>query len=151
MFTNWLLFLVYNVPDIVFVIYPQKQESAMNQHVLLSQAYGLILVTSRTKFSLHITNIIYSQEFTLNLIYVSKLCKYLHLVAKFTPDHYYLQNMKSIKMIGLTNQMNGLYKFMLDTRPSTPIQHTSLVSFSHKHVDTIHKFSFLSIIPYNSL
>lgn len=62
--------------------------------------------------------------------------------------------MNSMKMIGLVNQVNDLYKFMMNTKPSiisTPLQHASLESFPHKHVNTTHNFPFLSIIPYNSL
>lgn len=65
--------------------------------------------------------------------------------------------MKSMKMIGLTNQVNGLYKSITDTRPTTttttttPLQHTSLVPFPHKHVNITHIFPFLSIISYESI
>lgn len=46
---------------------------------------------------------------------------------------------------------------MTDTRPTTttttttPVQHTSLVPFPHKHVNITHIFPFLSIISYESI
>lgn len=57
-------------------------------------------------------------------------------------------------MVGLTNQVNGLYKLTMNiktTTVTTQLQHASLVHCPYKHVSTTHNFSFFSIIPYNSI
>lgn len=63
---------------------------------------------------LYITNVLYSNEFKLNLIYVSKLYQSLNLSVKFTYNHCYFQDIKSLKMISFDNQVNGLYKLMMN-------------------------------------
>lgn len=53
-------------------------------------------------------NIIYSYKFKLNLIFMSKLCQSLTCSLKFIIDHCSVNYMKSLRKIGLNNQVNGL-------------------------------------------
>lgn len=60
-----------------------------------------------------------------------KLWQSLNLSSKFIVNQCYSQDMKSLKMVGLINQVNGLYTFMIDTKPTpTNPHHQSNYSIS---------------------
>lgn len=52
---------------------------------------------------------IYSPNFNLNLISVAKLCNSLSCTNQFSFDKCLIQDKRSMRMIGLTNQVDSLY------------------------------------------
>ncbi|PNX73342.1 peptide transporter PTR2, partial [Trifolium pratense] len=60
--------------------------------------------------TLSLTHVLYSPVFNLNLISVSKLCQSLDCLILFNGDNCALQDVKSKKMIGLGEHVDGLYK-----------------------------------------
>ena len=59
-------------------------------------------------------NVLYTPDFSLNLMSVSKMCQYLNCKLSFHADQCYIQDVKSQRMIGLASQVEGLYKLVLD-------------------------------------
>jgi hypothetical protein len=63
---------------------------------------------------LYITHVLYSPEFRLNLIFVSKLCANLSCCVEFSSHKCVIQDVTSKKMIGLGDQANGLYRLVVN-------------------------------------
>jgi len=103
----------------------------------------------------HLENVLYSPLFTMNLISISKLCESLNCHAIFHNKKCLLQDLHSQKMIGLGEQIEGLYRLVLDsfnkplcnslsvnnistdpnlTIPSSPLWHFRLGHASHKRL-----------------
>jgi len=86
----------------------------------------------------HITNVLYSPHFKVNLISVSKLIHVLSYQVNFVLDKCVIQDMKSQKMIGLGSLCDGLYR--LDTascsQESAVSSSTSHKSSSRSHVSS---------------
>jgi len=59
----------------------------------------------------HLTNVLYSPSFKLNFISVAKFCQSLSSNVQFSFDKCIIQDQISMKMIGLANKMDDLYKF----------------------------------------
>jgi hypothetical protein len=74
--------------------------------VVLNQA-GTIVFSPQ----FYLTNVLYSPTFKLNLMSVAKVCQSLSCVFHFSDNQCLIQDMKSLKMIGLASQQDGLYKF----------------------------------------
>jgi len=66
-------------------------------------------VSFNSKF--HLTHVLYSPHFTLNLISVAKCCDSLTCFFHFSLEKCLIQDQQSLKMIGLAKQMDGLCKF----------------------------------------
>jgi len=66
----------------------------------------------------HITNVLYSPHFQVNLISVSKLCKLMTYKFYFVNDICTIQDVKSQKMIGLGDLYDGLYRLRHPTPSS---------------------------------
>jgi hypothetical protein len=82
-------------------------------HVTLPNGTAIIVHYAGTAvFSphFHITDVLYSPHFRVNLISVSKLCDVLSYQVNFLPDKCVIQDMKSQKMIGLGSVCDGLYR-----------------------------------------
>ncbi|GAU31820.1 hypothetical protein TSUD_58210 [Trifolium subterraneum] len=77
-----------------------------NGHSVIVQYAGNIQFSE----SLYLTDVLYSPEFHLNLISVSKLCKNLNCSIQFFDHKCLLQDMITKKMIGLGDQVDGLYR-----------------------------------------
>jgi len=58
----------------------------------------------------HITHVLLSPQFKVNLISVSKLCKSLSCIVHFHTDRCLIQDLTSHKMIGLGELHDGLYR-----------------------------------------
>jgi len=73
----------------------------------------------------HLTHVLYSPNFHLNLISVFKICETLSCSLNFTSDQCIIQDNLSLKTIGFAKQLNDLYKYL------PPVASSSLVpSFS---------------------
>jgi hypothetical protein len=82
----------------------------------------------------YLENVLYSSSFTMNLIYISKICESLNCYANFHDKKCLLQDLHSQKMIGLGEQIEGLYKLDLDSfnKPlcnSVSVNHISTHTF----------------------
>jgi hypothetical protein len=76
---------------------------------------------------LYITNVLYSPEFRLNLISVSKLCTHLSCFVEFSSHQCVIQDVTSKKTIGLGDQANGLYRLVVNgIHPTIPILDSQL-------------------------
>jgi len=69
----------------------------------------------------HISHVLYSPSFKVNLISVSKICQYLYYHINFFPDKCVIQDVKTHKMIGLGNLCDGIYR-LLSSTPASPLQ-----------------------------
>lgn len=61
----------------------------------------------------YLNHVLFAPDFNLNLISISKLCKYLKYFVVFSIDQCILQEMNTKRMIGLVSKENGLYKLHL--------------------------------------
>ena len=59
----------------------------------------------------YLTNVLYSPHFKLNLMSVAKVCESLSCVFQFSLNQCIIQDSTTLKMTGLANQQDGLYKF----------------------------------------
>jgi hypothetical protein len=62
---------------------------------------------------LYLDNVLFSPHFNFNLISISKVCESLNCHANFHNKKCFLQDLHSQKMIGLGNQIEGLYRLDL--------------------------------------
>ena len=60
-----------------------------------------------------LTDVLYVPQFKFNLISVSALTKTSTLIVKFFPGHCFIQDNKSLKVIGKGSQIADLYVFIL--------------------------------------
>ncbi|KAI5413228.1 hypothetical protein KIW84_057729 [Lathyrus oleraceus] len=77
-----------------------------NGSVVLAKHAGTI------QFSPHlqINNVLYTPDFSLNLVSVSKLCQSTNCKFIFSANDCFIQDVKTKKMIGSANQVEGLYR-----------------------------------------
>jgi hypothetical protein len=61
--------------------------------------------------SLVLTNVLCIATFHINLISVRRLCKTLHCLIIFSSEFCIIQDLYSMKMIGMGIEQDGLYKF----------------------------------------
>lgn len=92
-------------------------------------------VTFTTQF--YLNNVLYSPLFHVNLIPVVKHCQSLSCVLHFSLDKCLIHDQTSLKMIGLANQVDSLYKYI----PPPSVGHRNFTSSFNKACN----FSFQSI------
>jgi hypothetical protein len=63
---------------------------------------------------LHVTHVLYSPDFKLNLLSVAKLCNSLSCTVRFTPSNCLIQDLISKRTIGLGDQVDHLYHLQID-------------------------------------
>jgi hypothetical protein len=78
----------------------------------------------------YLNNVLYSSSFKLNLMSVAKVCESLSCFFKFSPDQCIIQDSKSLKMIGLASQQDGLYKFHASSVSANKVQASLALSVS---------------------
>jgi hypothetical protein len=86
-------------------------------HVNLPNGNSLVVsYAGNVHFSphLYITNVLYSSDFRLNLISVSKLCTNLSCTVKFSTSNCVTQEVTSKRTIGLGDQADGLYRLVVN-------------------------------------
>lgn len=73
--------------------------------------FTMVHYAGNVRFSpiLYLNHVLYAPDFSLNLIYNSKLCHNLKCSATFSVDQCVLQELNSMRMIGLGSEENGLY------------------------------------------
>ena len=104
----------------------------------------------------HITHVLYSPSFKVNLISVSKICQSLPYHVHFLLNTYVIQDVKTQKMICLGNHCDGLYRLHL-TAPTSPQAHymSSVVSPSNKvslqSCNSVSTNNHVSSIPSNAI
>jgi len=78
---------------------------------LPNETYVLVQYAGTIQFSpqCYLDNVLYSPLFNLNLISISKLCESLNCHAIFHNKKCFLQDLHCQKMIGLCDQIEGLY------------------------------------------
>jgi len=104
----------------------------------------------------HITHVLYSPVFKVNLISVSKICQSLPYHVHFLLNTCVIQDVKTQKMIGLGNLCDGLYRLHPST-PAPPQAHfiSSVVSSSNKvslqSCNSVSSGNHVSSIPSNAI
>lgn len=79
--------------------------------------------------SLYLINVLYSFAFNLNLISISKLYKSISCFVQFSTDSCIIQDLNTRKMIGLGDNLNGLYRLVVHVDSS---KSSSFTSFNKK-------------------
>jgi len=108
----------------------------------------------------YLDSVLYSPSFNLNLISISKICISLQCFATFHDNKCLLQDLHSQNMIGLGDQVEGLYRLVLDfsafrlhntfsvnhvstnknfTIPSSTLWHFRLAHVSHNRLSHMSK------------
>jgi len=105
-------------------IKPVKVTLPNGQSLIVTFA-GTVSFTSQ----FHLHHVLYSPHFHLNLISVAKICDSLSCSLHFSLNECVIQDNFSMKMIGLTKQVNGLYHYF----PPAPTSHLAS-SFSPNKV-----------------
>ncbi|XP_058774998.1 uncharacterized protein LOC131649251 [Vicia villosa] len=102
-----------------------------NGSVVLAKHAGTI------QFSPHLQlhNVLFTPEFSLNLVSVSKLCQSTNCNFIFSANDCYIQDVKTKKMIGLANQVEGLYRLKTSIDLITAETSISSISSSKPHAD----------------
>lgn len=100
----------------------------------------------------HITHVLYSPSFKVNLISVSKICQSLPYHVHFLLNTCVIQDVKTQKMIGLGNLCDGLYR-LHPFAPATPQAHfiSSAVSPANKMSCNSVSSNNISSIPSNAI
>nr|ABD32757.1 Integrase, catalytic region [Medicago truncatula] len=80
-----------------------------NKTTVLVQYAGNVSFSS----SLYLTNVLYCPTFNLNLISVSKMCKSLSCFVNFSTDSCIIQELSTKRMIGLGENIHGLYRLVV--------------------------------------
>ncbi|KAK2387257.1 putative mitochondrial protein [Trifolium repens] len=96
--------------------------------------------------TLSITNVLYSPIFTLNLISISKLCQSLACSIMFTENVCTLQDVKSKRMIGLGDLVNGLYHLKVSQSFLASQASLNSLTVSANNVDVNHQTIPMSAI-----
>ena len=100
------------VPLWIYYILFIKLNQCMLLYLMVLLWLSIMLALLFLSPHFHITNVLYSPHFKVNLILVSKL-NILSCHVDFLPDMCLIQDLKSQKMIGLGSVCDGLYR--LDT------------------------------------
>jgi len=61
-------------------------------------------------------NVLFLPNFSLNLIYVFKLCHHSNCIVFFFGSQCLIQDSMSKRMIGMAKQKDGLYKLLVDAK-----------------------------------
>ena len=77
-----------------------------------------------------IYNVLYVPDFHFNLVSISKLISTLHYTLIFSDDFCKIQEVSSLKMIGLAKLKEGLYHLVVSKERQLPLPNTSLVNTS---------------------
>ena len=87
-----------------------------------------VTLTGDVHISYHLilTDVLYVPQFKFNLISVSALTKTSTLTVTFFPGHYFIQNNKSLNVIGKGSQIADLYVFHPSHLSTTFINNGSL-------------------------
>lgn len=103
-----------------------------NGSVVIAKHAGTI------QFSPHlqINNVLYTPDFSLNLVSVSKLCQSTNCKFIFSANDCFIQDVKMKKMIGSANQVEGLYRLRTDLDSIPAETSISSISSSKPHVET---------------
>lgn len=103
-----------------------------NGSVVIAKHAGTI------QFSPHlqINNVLYTPDFSLNLVSVSKLCQSTNCKFIFYANDCFIQDVKTKKMIGSANQVEGLYRLRTDLDSIPAETSISSISSSKPHVGT---------------
>jgi hypothetical protein len=67
-----------------------------------------------------ISGVLYVPSFNVNLISVSLLCDVAQCIVRFTDTYGYVQEQKSLKMIGLAEKKDGLYHLIQSDKSQIP-------------------------------
>jgi hypothetical protein len=100
--------------------------SLPNGASILVQHAGTVCLTDK----ITINNVLYSSDFTINLISISKMCHSLNCSVQFVSNQCIIQDTTSQKMIGLGDRVNGLYRLVLP-KPSYTTTAPSNLPLSH--------------------
>jgi len=90
----------------------------LTQNLLIYlMVFVLVQYAGTIHFSPHfqLDNVMYARLFNMNLISISKLCQSLNCYATFHNNKCFLHDLHSQKMIGLGDQIEGLYRLALDS------------------------------------
>jgi hypothetical protein len=97
------------------------------------------------KISLH--NVLYSPNFTINLISISKICQSLKCCVHFVSNKCIIQDTTSQKMIGLGDRINGLYRLIIPkSNISSAAKHHTIFSHSVSNNNHVTSCNFNSTI-----
>jgi hypothetical protein len=100
--------------------------SLPNGASILVHNAGTVCLTDK----ITLDNVLYSSDFTINLISISKMCHFLNCSVQFVSNQCIIQDTTSQQMIGLGDRVNGLYRLVLP-KPSLTATATSHLPFSH--------------------
>ncbi|CAN1298120.1 Retrovirus-related Pol polyprotein from transposon RE2 [Linum perenne] len=78
---------------------------------------GIIRITEH----IILTDVMVIPSFSFNMLSVSKLTETISCTLKFTSSHCLIQDTSSLRMIGIADQIRGLYCF---TQPMSPVVHS---------------------------
>ena len=86
--------------------------------------------------SLVLYNVLYLPSFSFNLVSVTKLASQLHCILKFTDKSYDIQDLTSLKRIGLAEAVDGLY--VMNCPDSTLLPHPASTCMCTSIIDRWH-------------
>ena len=86
--------------------------------------------TVRFSHSLILHNVLYVLEFSFNLISISQLISTLHCNLTFSNNFCTIQDMKSLRMIGLAKLKEGLYHLIVNKEEGHSPHNSSFIKFS---------------------
>jgi len=93
---------------------------------LPNKSYVLVQYVGNVSFSptLYLTNVLYCPNFNLNLISVSKMCTSLSYFVNFSTDCCIIQDLSTKRMIGLGENLNGLYRLVVSANSFKSSSHS---------------------------
>lgn len=105
-----------------------------NGSIIVAKLAGTICFSPH----LHLSNVLYTSEFPLTLLSVSKLCQSLNCTFQFSDNKCFIQDVNTKRMIGLAIVVEGLYRIVKDhgclaaeaRSPNTTISSISLPNTS---------------------
>jgi len=96
---------------------------------------------------LHISHVLYSPMFKMNLIYVSKLCASISYHVIFSDSTCMIQDIKCHQMIGLGELVNGLYKLKVQTPYSSDINYILSLNKISNSCNNVVSDTYIPISP----